>query len=213
MDGMQFHHWLIISGALVISVIAIGLLIVYVYNHVIKSIAGETEESELITSHSIQPWYPELDECPEFDELPEEECLSTRSLVIGEIDPTSVTEYVYHDDTNVTYSDENPPMDLEHYCRTESGRYLRRSGFTNEQIVELIKGSMLEEHVDHDDAAKKLVSDYNWALSNLIDLFDDFSRPLDEMGALALEEKTGMIIHVGRFPDEDRIPVSGSRSE
>lgn len=92
---------------------------------------------------------------------------------------------------------------------------LKRDNFTVDEIINLINGLML---IDGDgkeiqvDGKEIQVESYNDGIRSVADMFYDFRRPLEEMGAMAYDVDSKFVVHVGYIPDEMKIQIKKKTS-
>lgn len=85
---------------------------------------------------------------------------------------------------------------------------LKRDNFTVDEIIELITGQVL---VDGNGNESQALAGHNEAVRSVAEMFYDFKRPLNEMGAMAYDTDSKFVIHVGHIPEEMKIQACRSR--
>jgi len=92
---------------------------------------------------------------------------------------------------------------------TKNTMNLKRDNWTTEEVMKILKGCKICD--GEGKATSKFCVDHNAAIDDAIDAFFDFTRPLDEMGAMAYCPEEDMIYHVGAIPDRE--PISPTEPE
>jgi len=81
---------------------------------------------------------------------------------------------------------------------------LKRDNFTVDEIIDLINDRLCIDEVGNEP---HILKEYNDAVRSVADMFYDFQRPVEEMGAMAYDIDTKLLVHVGHIPDEMKIPM------
>jgi len=77
---------------------------------------------------------------------------------------------------------------------------MKRNNWTNEEVVDILKGQMLCVNEGADEAAQKQVDDWNTSLSDAIEYFSyHFSVSDDDYSALAYDTEKKQIFHIGQI--------------
>lgn len=91
-------------------------------------------------------------------------------------------------------------------------RKFKRDNWTTQEVIDLIEGQIL---VDGNGEESESVKDINDGVRQAAEIFYDFLRPVEEMGAMAYEVNEKIVYHVGQIPEEllNREPVKRHNKE
>lgn len=76
----------------------------------------------------------------------------------------------------------------------------KRSNWTTQEIIELIKGQKITRG---DGIECNHCKQHNGVIDDVADYFYDFIRPLEETGCLGKCNEDGSIRHIGGIPEQD----------
>jgi len=74
---------------------------------------------------------------------------------------------------------------------------LKRNNWTNNEVINILKGLQLTGKFKSTKADKQFVADFNTGLDHAIEQFGDFNRPPTDYTAMALDTDRDMIVVVG----------------
>ena len=75
--------------------------------------------------------------------------------------------------------------------------HFKRDNWTNEEVIEIVKGQKL---VHPPQMSVDRTIEHNRGVDSVIEAFEDFQRPAEEMGAMAYNFELKQIIHIGQIP-------------
>lgn len=78
-------------------------------------------------------------------------------------------------------------------------RTFKRTNWTTEEIIELIKGKKITRG---DGVECDYCKQHNDVIDDVVDYFYDFIRPETEFGALGMCNEDGVVYHIGSIPEE-----------
>lgn len=78
-------------------------------------------------------------------------------------------------------------------------RTFKRDNWTNEQIIKFLDGQKI---VRGDGVEKDYCKEHNAVIDDVKSFFYDFTRPVEEFGAMGYCVEEDMVYHIGGIPEE-----------
>jgi hypothetical protein len=75
----------------------------------------------------------------------------------------------------------------------KDGRVMKRDGWTNQEVIDIIEGHIVSDKSTY-------AQEHNEGVSVCAEAFYDFTRPLEEFGAMGYDPENKQIVHIGALP-------------
>lgn len=76
---------------------------------------------------------------------------------------------------------------------------MKRDNWTNEEIIQILRQGLFEKSDFESKIDHRFMESWNASHEALIETFEEFMIPEDQSGAMAYNEETGRIEHIGPF--------------